>query len=448
MNKTFFLIRYLRLILRYSNLFFNLLRLWFQTTLFGFVQGHKHFPKKLINEIQRDFGSTQTNMIHLFEREFAKLIGDGEAISFAAGRMGFFALMKLLKIGEGNEVILLGSTCSVMVNAVLRTGAKPIFSDIDPDNFGSSALSIQKCLSLKTRMIVAQHSFGIPCEIESIVCLARDHKIFLLEDCAIALGSTIDGVPVGNFGDAALFSTDHSKPINILAGGLIYTRDKTLLTGLRQAQADAGELPQNKQRAMLRQFLRERKYCQPSKYSRLAVINLFLKLGDKFLDRTSPFLDDDYMTLPGTNYPYPAKLPNFLAKVGLYEVDRWIKVANERKALLSDLLTVAKKSEVKIHLPKAYFNTRLEIVPLRFVWTQPDGWTMRKRLSKFIDVEWTWFMKPIIATTELLERFGYFYGTCPLAERIGPNMVNLPCNLSSQDGKKLVNKFERKLMNL
>ena len=114
-------------------------------------------------------------------------------MAFASARMGFFAIMKVLGINHDDEVILLGSTCSVMVNAVLKIGAKPVFSDIDPNTFGSSLDSIEQCVSTKTKLIVAQHSFGIPCDIEPIIRFARQKNIVVVEDCALSLGSKING---------------------------------------------------------------------------------------------------------------------------------------------------------------------------------------------------------------------------------------------------------------
>ena len=152
--------------------------------------------------------------------------------------MGFFALMQIRGIGKGDEVILQGHTCSVMPNAVWRTGATPIYADIDSNTFGSSAIEIDKVITPQTKMIVAQHSFGIPCDIEPIVDLARSKGIFLLEDCAITLGSKLKGIQVGNFGDAALFSIDHSKPLNAFTGGLIYTRKNELYEKLKDEDSE------------------------------------------------------------------------------------------------------------------------------------------------------------------------------------------------------------------
>ena len=73
-------------------------------------------------------------------------------------------------------------------------------------------------------MIVAQHSFGIPCKIDKIKEVANKHGIFLLEDCALTLESKFKKITVGNYGDAALFSFDHTKPLNGFSGGAFFTQ--------------------------------------------------------------------------------------------------------------------------------------------------------------------------------------------------------------------------------
>jgi dTDP-4-amino-4,6-dideoxygalactose transaminase len=223
-----------------------------------------------------------------------------------------------------------------------------------------------------------------------------------------------------------LFSTDHSKPLSTLSGGLVYTKDAELSDRLRQAQASAAELPTAKQEAMWRRFCLERRYCQPAAYGRLEVIDRLERLRSRLLRATRPFLDEDFRGSIGSSYPYPAKLPAFLAMIGVGEARRWPRVAGERKALLKAFLEMAASCELAGRLPKAYFDERKDIVPLRFVWTQPDGARVRERLAALIPVSWTWFMEPIVGTDEPLTALGYRPGACPVAERIGPGMVNLP----------------------
>ena len=424
----------------------DVLRQQLTSPLFGFIQGHAYLTQLDLVRIQSLIGESGRAEVAEFESQFAAIVGDGHAVSYAAGRMGFYSLMKILGIGPGDEVILLGSTCSVMVNAILRAKAMPVFSDIDPDTFGSSAETIQKCITPRTRMIVAQHSFGIPCDIEPIVELSRAHGIFLLEDCAISLGSTFNGIQVGNFGDAALFSSDHSKPINTLTGGMMYTRDSALLHKLRDDHKTAPELPLDKQRALWNRLLIERQYCNPLQYGRMRTVDLLAAIKKRLFNLPPPFLHEDLQASPSRSYPYPARLPAFLAEVGLYEIQRWPQIVNDRKEALSELIKLAQNSRIRKYLPKVYFDPQLNIVPLRFAWSQPNGESMRKKLSRFVHVSSTWFMQPIIATHDPLERFGYIRGACPLSERSGEGMVNLPCNLSRADSKHLVELFHKALM--
>ena len=215
-------------------------------------------------------------------------------ISYGAGRMGFFEIMKLNKIGENDQIILLGQTCSVMVNAIKRIGATPIYSDIDPETLGSDVNSIRSKITNKTKMIIAQHSFGIPCNIEPIVKLAKEKNIFLLEDCALTLGSKVNDKIVGNFGDAALFSTDHTKPINALIGGLIYTKNLKLYKSLKKSQIKIPSLGNKKQKALWRQFLFECNFRNPSNNGKVELLNLILKIKKYIFGEEEPFLSDEY----------------------------------------------------------------------------------------------------------------------------------------------------------
>jgi len=357
--------------------------------------------------------------------------------------MGFYDLMRLLGIGKGNEVILLGATCSVMVNAVMRTGATPVFADVDPDTFGSSSQTIAACVTRQTRIIVAQHSFGIPCDIEPIAKLSKEKNIFLLEDCALTLGSKVNGVVVGNFGDAALFSTDHSKPLNTLTGGLIYTCNSELACRLRLSQAVCSELSVARQKALWSRFLLEARYCVPAKYGRMGLIEIFLAIRKKFIHEEGDFLSEDFGSNHVTTYPYPAKLPAFLAAIGLIEIERWATVAVERSILLGSLIDSLRESQRDPYLPKAYKNKALQIVPSRFAWSETEGSNTRNLIKHFVHVSWTWFMQPIIATSEPLESFGYRTGFCPVSERIGPGMVNIPCNVIQKDAATLIELLKR-----
>ena len=236
--------------------------------------------------------------------------------------MAFYSLMKVLGIGEGDEVILPGFTCSVMVNAILRVGATPIFSDIEEDTFGSEPKSIERSLTARTRMIVAQHTFGYPCDIEAILQIANQSGVFLVEDCATSLGTTVGGRTVGDFAHAAIFSTDHTKPINTLIGGMLYTQDQGLAGRLRAERLILEDLSVTKQRALWNRMQLEASYRLPSKQRKIAVRDVLSRPFLRISRGTSPFLDEDYLpTSKLGTYPYPTTLPSFLAFIGLEQGD-------------------------------------------------------------------------------------------------------------------------------
>jgi len=408
-----------------------LMRLYFRSPYYGFVYGHEEVSLADLQEVRAKIGVQDDKIVEKFERGYAALIGQGEAVSFAAARMGFFAVLKTLQISRGDEVVLPAATCSVMINAVLRVGATPIFADVDPVTFGSSVEGIKKVLTQQSRLVIAQHSFGIPCDIYPIVKLMKEKNIFLLEDCALTLGSKINGVTCGDFGDAALFSTDHSKPLNTMTGGLIYSNNTMLIDSLRKMQAAASELALDKQNALFDQIIFERKYVTPSRYGKFKLLSI---LQAKLKRNHRPFLDEDFSLSLSSSYPYPARLPTFLALLGVKMVEMWPKILHQRKERLNRLLPQLEK-RLDNGVLDVYRDKRLDVVPLRVTWLEDNSIEMRNRLSSMIDVSWIWFKQPIVATILPLERFGYHAELCPNAEFIGDRVINVPCVFSSDDEK-------------
>jgi perosamine synthetase len=405
---------------------------------FTFLASHRNVDKNELSAMRALVGTSDSKVVIRFEDAYASLIGAGSCVAFASARMGFYSTMKVLDISSDDEVILLGATCSVMVNAVLKVGAKPVFADIDPDTFGSSLRSIKQCVSIKTKLIVAQHSFGIPCDIEPIMRFARQKNIFVVEDCALTLGSKINGKIVGNFGDVAIFSTDHSKPLSSLTGGVVYSNSEKIIGKIRKIQNESPELNVDRQKALWRRLLVKRRLASwPSGFGRL--IDYLDLICEKFVDIPPPFLSSDYSSIPGhKNYPYPAKMPTFLAQLGSFEIEKWPQIKVQRIKSQELILSLLGETDVKRFLPASYHNINLDIVPLRVCWSMPDGVTVRRKLSKLIDTQNTWFMRPIIAGEANLEGYGYHWSTCPNSEALGPNMINLPCDLDEQSIRKVI----------
>lgn len=396
---------------------------------FTFVQAHHYLTKTNLSKLRLLIETEDPRETEKYEDSFSNLIGEGDCVAFASARMGFFSLLKFLNINEEDEVVLLGSTCSVMSDAVLRTGAIPIYSDIDPISLGSSQSTIMSAISARTKIVVMQHSFGIPCDAQSILEITRPLDIILIEDCALTLGSKYKGQIVGNIGDFAIFSTDHFKPINTLLGGIVYSKDSNAMHALKKECLKLPTLSYKHQRGIYRQILKEKKWMRRGWASAYELSNLLDRIWHHIIKQSNPsvFFGEESARNSHFQYAYPAQMPSFLAKLGLLEIENWDSTSKRRRDALSKFLLEIRSLNLIDRLPQAYFDSDREIIPRRIVWSQTSGPEIRRFLDSHVDVDATWFLDPIIATTHDLGEFNYKWGNCPLSEISGQGMVNLPC---------------------
>lgn len=168
---------------------------------------------------------------------FARTLGAGRAHAFFAGRVALAAILDALQIGAGDEVIIPAFTCVAVPNPVIARRARPVYADISPKTGNLDPGSVEKCITPRTRAILVQHTFGIPCDIDPLQALANRHSLKVIEDCTHALGSRLHGKPVGTFGDAAFFSFEQSKIASAGTGGITYTEDTTVAARIAEYQA-------------------------------------------------------------------------------------------------------------------------------------------------------------------------------------------------------------------
>jgi len=161
------------------------------------------------------------------EEEFKKYLGVRYAVSFNSGRSALMAILDSLGIREGDEVILQAFTCNAAVNPILERKAKPVFVDID-DTLNLDPEDLGRKISSKTKAVMVQHNFGWPARMEEISRIARENNLYLIEDCAHALGAKYQGKLCGTFGDAAFFSFGRDKIISSVFGGMAVANRDTI----------------------------------------------------------------------------------------------------------------------------------------------------------------------------------------------------------------------------
>ncbi|MGM5487334.1 MAG: DegT/DnrJ/EryC1/StrS family aminotransferase [Nanobdellota archaeon] len=166
--------------------------------------------------------------VRRFEKRFAGYIGMPYAASASSARVTLGMLLRSLNFPSGTEVIIPAYTIKGLVSVIEEAGYRPKTADVNADTFNMDLACLKKAVTEKTRVVVATHMFGSPCEIDKIANFCRRKGLFLVEDCAHAHGAIYKGKKVGSFGDASLFSFGPIKPINCFEGGVVLTRSKTL----------------------------------------------------------------------------------------------------------------------------------------------------------------------------------------------------------------------------
>lgn len=169
-----------------------------------------------------------------FEKKFAELYGVKHVISCANGTDSLYVIMKMLGIGEGDEVITVANSWISSSETIGQTGAKPVFVDVHPAYFSIDDHAIESAITPATRAIVLVHLQGQICDLDKIEALCKKHKIYLIEDCAQSHFSEFRGRRAGTVGIAGSFSFYPGKNLGAYGdAGCIVTNDDELAARFR-----------------------------------------------------------------------------------------------------------------------------------------------------------------------------------------------------------------------
>lgn len=163
-----------------------------------------------------------------FEEAFARFTGAAHAVSVSSCTAAMHLAYEAWGIGEGDEVIVPAQTHTATAHAVIMAGATPVFVDSEFVTGNIDIDQIGLAITERTKAIAVVHFLGLPVDMDRVVSLARQHKLKILEDCALALGATYKGQHVGLLGDAGCFSFYPVKHITTAEGGMLVTGDRSL----------------------------------------------------------------------------------------------------------------------------------------------------------------------------------------------------------------------------
>jgi perosamine synthetase len=175
-----------------------------------------------VTAVLRSGHLVQGDVVRRFEGRFADLVGTRHAVAVSSGTAALHLALLAHGIGPGDEVITSPFTFVATANAVLFTGARPVFVDIRPDTYNIDPALIEAKITERTRAILPVHLYGQPAEMDAILEIAQRHNLEIIEDAAQAHGAAIDSRQVGTFGTGC-FSFYATKNMTTGEGGVITT---------------------------------------------------------------------------------------------------------------------------------------------------------------------------------------------------------------------------------
>ncbi|MDP2090845.1 MAG: aminotransferase class I/II-fold pyridoxal phosphate-dependent enzyme [Candidatus Gracilibacteria bacterium] len=378
------------------------------------------------------------NNVAELENELLSYIGNpnSKIISFYNARSAIYHALKIIDLKNTDEVIVSGYNCVSVSNVVIQSGAKIIYSDIDETNLGLCIDSLEKNITLNTKAIIVQHTFGKPANIKEIVALARNKNILIIEDCAHSLGSSIDGVKLGSFGDFSVFSTGRDKVISGVTGGFLIINNNRYIDKLEQVKSI--QIMPSIILTFQNLLYNISAYKSYKLYDFFGLGKMIIYLSRKFKFITE-ILTVNEKKCSFTDFNY--KLPNSLAYLAKKQLHKINDINNHRIALsdyydkninnkyFKPLFTII-KSENNNYFRYPIILESEEVKEELYIYMKKNNILLGN----------TWSKTNIVPYGTNLDDAKYIAGSCPVSEDISKRILNLPNHtlITIEDADKII----------
>lgn len=312
--------------------------------------------------------SSKGKFIKKFEDGFSEFTGIKYSAAVSNGTVALHLALLALGIGEANEVIVPTFTYIASVNAIKYVNAKPVFVDSDPVTWQIDPAKIRKRITKKTKAIMAVHIYGHPCDMTQIKKIAKEFNLFIIEDCAEAIGTYYKNKHAGNFSNISTFSFFGNKTITTGEGGMVCTNDPKLY-------------------------------------------DLVLRLKGQGLAKGREYFHD----IIGYNY----RMTNVCAALGLAQLERINKILKEKDRMISEYKKNLGSIPVKIHQQAGNVKHSYWMFTILAA-SESERDKLRKYLAEK-SIETRPAFHPVHTMPMYIDRKSY-----PVAKDLGKRGINLP----------------------
>lgn len=365
------------------------------------------------------------------EEKFKEYLGVKYVFAFNSGRSSLMAILNSLDLpDQKNEVLLQAFTCNAVPNPVMWSGLKPVYVDCG-DDFNMNAKDLEKKAWSRSAALIIQHTFGQPADMDKILEICRRKGLVLIEDCAHALGSEYKGKKVGTFGKAAFFSFSRDKAISSVYGGMAVTDDEELAKKIKEYRE---KIPYPSY------FWTKQQLLHPILLNWL-VLPFYSILGKYFLILLQWFhilskavhWKEKRGLKPGY---FPKKMSNVLAILALNQFEKLGKFNQHRQKIANFYLQELSNTRYQM----LYTACEKGNISLRFAVKHENARQIIKQAWKKNILIGDWYTSPIAPADTNLDKMHYELGSCPVAEKLTKETLNLPThiNISLKEARKIV----------
>lgn len=298
-----------------------------------------------------------------FEKKFSSYFNLRFPLSFSYGRSAIYCFFKALNI-KNKDIIMPSYTCSVVAHAIVKSGNKPVFLDVNLNNFNFNNEDLHKKINKKTACIILTNTFGFAQNVKEVIKIIKIYekkfktKIYLIQDCCHSFDAKFKNDVITKYGDMILFSFNISKTITSIFGAIATFNDKKIFDRIKYYRNK--KFVKKSFFAILKRFI----------YIFLAVIffNKFFYFIVYFLQKRTKLLinlTDEHHLDQKISFPkdYKTLMSDLEAKVGLIQLAKY-KIIRRNKIKNSKFYSEALKKSVNIKFPKFSLNNTYSHFPV------------------------------------------------------------------------------------
>jgi dTDP-4-amino-4,6-dideoxygalactose transaminase len=380
------------------------------------------------------------------EKTFSGYLSIPHTFAFESGRTSLFTLLSTLSLSASDEVLLQAYTCVAVPDPVLWAGCKPVYVDC-LDDFTMDPKDLEKKITPKSKVLIIQHTFGQPAHIDELIAIAQARGLYVIEDCAHALGAEYKGKKVGTFGDASFFSFGRDKVISSVFGGMLAVKDAGIADRVRQKYE---VYPEASVWWIKRQLNHPIIFHVGKKlYDVAGLGKLFLKVSGMlgFFSRAVEPVEREG-GVPSFAFH---KMPGVLAELALHQFAK----LNRFNAHRREIATIYQK-ELAGFVRSVGQNSAIQLpklaasgigIFLRYTILVPSPQEVAHALKKEGIMLGDWYTEGIAPDHVNYKKIGYDAAACPNAESLAKRSLNLPTGIqtSKEDGYKVIVALKKSL---